>query len=542
MEIKSRRSSRRIRGLAPQADVSPPQAEVPPPKAVYLPPELKLDVLARLRKRDLKSVRLVSKEWNALAMRPLFDRVYISCRAKDIEVFSCITRHPVISMGITELVYDASFFKKDIDFEEYFNEIFENVYEYQRLNPNTSFDSADIQINTFVEECGVENTQSSDLYEDHKKDTFLLEGYRKYRDYSAFEQLFIESRLLFDDLCNVFGSLRNLRSLVLSQTIWDSAVYETDSFGMPAYNTLRGSRSGSPLCRSWNPFHLRPAEWHLPPNVDESHSQLCAHFRLLTNAIGATNKDLTSFKILDDGTAEGLPQRALIKSNLTDSDLWCFMRAYSGLKCLEIGITTDDPNHRNALTVLPELLAQMRGLRRLSLRLVRTLAHPLGRYYRYDEIFPVNGVWPELTELSLSGLAIGGWDLMMLTLSRARIRKLELSRIDLLDSRWEAVIEGMHRWEQLTELHMSCTFKHCGGAIFAPDSRGLRTDWAFLLFVERYVIYGGRHPSLTPEQDPEIARRWYLDMLPQDFIDQTKFAMHEIRYGQDVDKLFRYRK
>ena len=66
---------------------------------VYLPPELKVAVLAQLDKRDLRTVRLVSREWSALATSPLFDRVYISCRAPDLEVFKNITRHPVISTG-----------------------------------------------------------------------------------------------------------------------------------------------------------------------------------------------------------------------------------------------------------------------------------------------------------------------------------------------------------------------------------------------------------------------------------------------------------
>ena len=70
MEDVPRRKSRRIQGLVPQIDESPP-------KAVYLPPVLKFAVLARLDNWDLKNVRLVSKEWNALATRPLSDRVYV---------------------------------------------------------------------------------------------------------------------------------------------------------------------------------------------------------------------------------------------------------------------------------------------------------------------------------------------------------------------------------------------------------------------------------------------------------------------------------
>ena len=43
--------------------------------------------------------------------------------AIDLEVFRNITSHPVLSKGVRELVYDGSLFRKDLHFEEYFNEL-----------------------------------------------------------------------------------------------------------------------------------------------------------------------------------------------------------------------------------------------------------------------------------------------------------------------------------------------------------------------------------------------------------------------------------
>ena len=45
-----------------------PQNDIPLPKTVYLPSEMKAAVLAQLEKWDLKTVTLVSKEWNVLAI------------------------------------------------------------------------------------------------------------------------------------------------------------------------------------------------------------------------------------------------------------------------------------------------------------------------------------------------------------------------------------------------------------------------------------------------------------------------------------------
>ena len=128
------------------------------------------------------------------------------------------------------------------------------------------------------------------------------------------------------------------------------------------------------------------------------------------------------------------------------------------------------------MTALPKFLEQARGLRRLSLHLAIYADGPLpaegaDEYYRYAEGFPAMGVWRNLAELSISGLAIGGRNLMKLLLGRARLRRLILSPIDLLDGTWEGVVEGMAPLPRLTELNMSCNLKHCGGAIFRPYRR-----------------------------------------------------------------------
>lgn len=171
MENKPRRASRRIQGLAPQIDG-------PPLKAVYLPPELKVAVLAVLDKRDLKTVRLVSKEWNALATRPLFDRVYISCREKDMEVFEKITAHPLISTGIRELVYDCSLFGKDMSIREYFWQLQESLDRIKTGLESVPFNCANDEINGFIQD--YQNEAITDIYKRHIHDDFIVEGHKDY--------------------------------------------------------------------------------------------------------------------------------------------------------------------------------------------------------------------------------------------------------------------------------------------------------------------------------------------------------------------------
>lgn len=539
MENKPRRSSRRIQGLAPLIDT-------PFQRTVYLPTELKVAVLAQLDKRDLKTVRLVSKEWNALATTPLFDRVYISCQAIDMEVFRNITTHPDMSAGVRELVYDGSLFRKDIDFKNYCYKVYRQVrWIVPPWGPDTPFKSVDVQINKFVQDYREKKIGFSKLYKTHKMDTFLVEGYRKYRDHSAFEYHTIERGWLFDHLCTGLRSLINLRSVVLGQKMWHYDLDQSKYLGTPDPNSLHGPSSGSPLCRSWNPFHLRPLGWKELPDVDGGHSHVCAHFHMLTRAISTTNQNITSLQVPMDHIGGGLSQQALMKSNLNDWEFWYFMTAYSGLSCLDIEITTNNFDQRDALTVLPELLAHTFGLRRLSLHLFKDVDQPLlpagvSEYYRYDKIFPAIGIWPKLTELSISGLAIGGWDLMVLILGRARVRRLALFGIDLLDGTWEGVIEGMRRRQQLTELHMDGDFRHCGSPVFRPRSpEDKHTDFTCLIDIEAYVTRGGRHPCLTQEGDPDTAIWWYFDLMPEKWLDDLKLMAREC--DEYTDDLFRNR-
>ena len=132
---------------------------------------------------------------------------------------------------------------------------------------------------------------------------------------------------------------------------------------MPKPNELHRRSSGSPLSRVWNPFHLRPVARRMLPDLDHGRSQIGAHFHMLTRGICATSKGISSLQIPYNGDGEGLPHEALTISTMTYSDSRHLMTSYSGPRCLEIHHTTNSPNKRDVLTVLPELLAQTYGLR-----------------------------------------------------------------------------------------------------------------------------------------------------------------------------------
>lgn len=505
---------------------------------VHLPHELKAAIIAHLDKPDLKTVRLVSREWSALATSPLFDKVYVSCRAPDLEVFRNITRHPVISAGVKELVYDDSFFIRDVTFSEYFYKVSEGVRcVAQFWQSDIQLDNADVRINDFCRDCLKTDVDFSELYESHRKDSFLVKGYHIYRHYSAFEWQVAECGCFFEELSTGLDSLKGLRSVVLDHRFWNSSEGCNKFFNMPkARKSYRTAFPGSPLSRIWDPFHLGPLGWQMLEDLDIGRSRITAQIHMLTRAIRATKKEITSLQtvthdghVLYDGC---VPHQALTVCTLTKGDLLeNFMTAYSGLRCLDLRIATDSNDHQDALIVLPDLLRQMNGLERLSLQFSRDDFHHSSRdEYRYDEVFPALGSWPNLKDLSLVRFAIGGWDLLVLVFGRARLRRLELANIDLLDGTWEGVVEGLRRRSAVTELDLHNTFTHRGGAVFKPGPSPLlknMTCGGFLDRVMSYVERGGRHPCLTPDSHPDTALWWFQDLIPTTQREKMKLFARE---------------
>lgn len=265
-------------------------------------------MLARLDKRDLKNVRLAAKEWNAIATGPLFDRVYISCRAKDMEVFKSITTHPVISRGVRELVYDSSLFQDGMMISDYFWHLYGSLaWMTVDLNSET-FNCANDEINAFVEDYRRNATKG--LYKRHIRDDFIVEGHKNYQHYAEVERRGLRNGLFLSRLCGGLRHLDNLRSVVLNSSLWTFQLCENKRTGGVKANTLHGPESGSPLVRSWHPFHLHPFHWNCD-DLENERSLICEHYYVMTAAITKTHRNIKSIEIPHGGIG-GLPPQALI--------------------------------------------------------------------------------------------------------------------------------------------------------------------------------------------------------------------------------------
>lgn len=536
VETVPRRKSRRIQGLEPQIDG-------PPPKAVYIPPELKVAVLAQLDKRNLKNVRLVSKDWNTLATRLLFDRVYISCRAKDLEVFENITSHPVISTSVRELVYDGSLFQKEMTISVYFRHLYRSLISIKMGHKSEPFKSANREINAFIRD--YKNRTITYIYDRHIQDNFIVEGHKNYKHYAEVERRGLGNGLFLSRLCRGLRRQDRLRSVILSSNLWTYDLCENKRTGSVKPNTLHGPESGSPLVRSWNPLHLRPFLW----TCDEMKSErplVRDHFYIVTAAISKTHRNLKSLEI-PYGEVGSLPPQTFNRPAMTDDHFAQTLNAYSGLEVLNISIDAnedEDSDDVEALAALPRMLEQMRGLKTLELNLSKDVdRHPsranTTEHYTYQQVFPTLALWPRLTKLSLMGIAIGGHDLLCLVGARAKVTDLTLYCIELLDGTWEGLIEGLSHISRMTELFMIGSFKHRGGQIFAPHKTiSGKSDSQTLRAIEYYVMFGSRHPCLAPDDDSESAHWWYLDMSSDDHLKLLKtlsFEMPTVKRPADVE-------
>ena len=85
-------------------------------------------VLAHLEKSDLKDARLVCRLWSSLAIRWLFNRIYISPRTLDLRVFGSTTSDQRLSRAVKELVYDGSYYALSLDRSTYLDKLVDQVH------------------------------------------------------------------------------------------------------------------------------------------------------------------------------------------------------------------------------------------------------------------------------------------------------------------------------------------------------------------------------------------------------------------------------
>lgn len=478
----------------------PEDGSTTPDIIVHLALELKIMIADYLELNELKVLRLVSSDWISIVTPMLFWHVYISPRSEDLEIFNNITRHPVLSTYVKEVVYDVSRFGVDICPRAYFFRLCENLKEcFIDRSLNVDHMPCDhlltaIKSGVFQEE----------IYQKHKDDSFVEKGYREWLRHAWYEEWATRTPctntqgILLDTLCKGLARASKVSYFVVTGDLWQNHLHETLS--------LNSKYSGCPSMRNWNALYAR-----LVLDLDTESIDVACQIAICALSMAPNVTDLTLFHCISpsgsDSALSSLTQPSTTTSTLDNS-----LHACIHLELLYIGMPTDIcDSHCESLTFLPKVLKHM-----ISLRAFFFDASLLS----YNQVFPCDGYWPNLTLLDIALFRTGGHELVSLLAKKLpNLKLLDLDQVELVNGSWEGVIEGMRHMTTLEHFSLGDGevggLRHHNGAFFiSPRSGTNYTHAQFIEDLEDYVITGGRHPFLSPDVASNESLEFWRRMCP----------------------------
>ena len=353
-------------------------------------------------------------------------------------------------------------------------------------------------------------------------DNLLLEGHREWKDRDAFQRKIVKN----GDFLRILT--RGLRKLDLLKSVEVCNEWHRQEFhdfyrrqkpiDIPNEDSSDPYFYGSPFGRAWGLFHPVPRSWVYESGGRTSREENFAtgreQFNIITTALSQSQRHILSFHISP-------PPASLFGPNVTECLVNHSLNAYSGLEGLTLHL--DEYMGETGMIVeyeplpgLQALLVSMSGLRRLDIGLPWDEQHEDARF-KYHQVFPTDGTqWMRLTKLSISGLAISINDLFhLLTARMPKLRELTFSDVQLLDGRWEGVIEFLKTSIHLLSFPLDecAMLRHLGGRLFLGGNYDNDEEsFAFRAELEKYVLSGGRHPCLHPDEDVSASKKYLLDL------------------------------
>ena len=491
-----------------------------------LPLELKGLVTKCLQKADLKTLRFVSAEWHAMATPLLFERVYISPWVKDIQIFSNVTKHPVLRRFVKEMVCDMSTVSQ-LSHEDYFADLCVELEELAfGLSEGHPFNSTHHRLNELINARIRSEYRWDPLLLQYANDDFVVQGFRIWQKLAAEERQSLQGECrgtFFLELCSGLQRLSNLQCVTMEDHMWDQVgVAISDKFSFLYPHHIPGTiLSGSPLARSWNPWHLRPKR---------SDYQGPKYVSYVMHALSTTDHKIKRFECLSSSRI-GRSAIDFANYDLTDKFPHQMQISLCQLKnlCLQItprSFIATKNEEGEGLGFLPQLLEQLTGLESLYLKLI-AISNPRKERqspwtllndscYTYNQIFPRLGKWQHLQSLHLAGLAIDGIDLTILLLYQMpQLQDLSLYRVELLEGKWDGVIDALRfraLWSPWESIILQGLFRQEDGGWWPCMPNEEVKEMRALQAYADYAQKGGRHPSLPADSDDR--RKWdYYDEM-----------------------------
>ena len=361
-----RRSSRLAQRVRLQAEVENTTRRSSQNGTPYLPLEVKGIIAKFVDKSDLKTLRCVSKQWHTMATPLLFDQVYVSPRSKDIQIFSHITKHPVLSRSIKRMICDVSTVL-NLSHERYFNQLCDQWWIMTAaLSKNNPFNTSHRRLNKYVNAIIRAEESWENLFSEYAHDDYVIEGWQLWQEMAKDERdafKYGNDGMYFSDLCSGLHRLSNLQSVLIDNDMWSKVGMDMSHNFYPSYpeHTPTSICSGSALARSWVPWHLRPQR------ADDAGFE---DLSIVIYALSRTKSTLKHFSY-QSFAREGLSPWDFVKYSKTDAFAQHMATALGQLQTLELQITPRrinaiDKGILDALGFLPQLLEQFANLRYLK--------------------------------------------------------------------------------------------------------------------------------------------------------------------------------
>ena len=181
-------------------------------------------ILKYFKKYELKQVRLVSKICGSLVTSLLFDRVYISVKNLDLEVFARDAAHPVIRSTIKEIISDLSQFDPNMNCEDYCLQLVQDIPREFYLEP---FENPSHPYQHFVNEYCARNSSVIDVCSNHENDAFVVEGYQVWQDHAWHERYAMDHGQFQSTLRIGLREFSKLSSIVMTNELFSKNVNDS---------------------------------------------------------------------------------------------------------------------------------------------------------------------------------------------------------------------------------------------------------------------------------------------------------------------------
>lgn len=394
----------------------------------FVPAEILVEIIRRLLKKDIKSIRQTSKCLHAIATRYLFASLYISSRLKDREAFTAISEHPVFRHLVTQLVYDST----NISFLEGQEQFNLNKTSYTRFLTGCQSSPRPIEFSKAAlgrgfKSFAVRFEEHQTLAEYDGEELTHWSPFRRPPDSRSsdgnFSSLLMDksslpavANYLPDDLVRLLKGIPRmpkLKHFVISDTryakntkhrvhsCWDYEGGDIRELTLTINN--KGVRGADEIILDPRPWPSRLEEWP-PGDCDRTWYRGFPILMQAASMLGMTT--LESFTVERDCPKSGISH---IMFHMSPQRLHHTMNAFSHLKTIQLKIhTTDFEGMRWRDTVangsLAHALEAARYLQDLDLRL-DSLSCETDYLVPFGKIVG-SGCWPYLRKVALANLAL----------------------------------------------------------------------------------------------------------------------------------------